>query len=316
MSHAIERNKDGTYSMAWAGETPWHGLGKKVSPDLSAKQMLKAAKLDWKVEQRPLFYRDNKGEYLATTHTALVRSTDSALLTYVDENWNPLQNSEAFDFFHEFVERGDMEMHTAGSLLGGKIVWGLAKIKNSFSVFGKDQVDNYLLFSNPHKYGKSIDIRTTSVRVVCNNTITMALQGKSNNQIARISHRGQFDPEVVKATLGIVTEKHNQLKKASEFLAKKKAKIDQVKLFMQHIFPGRGDELSRNAKMAMGILDQQPGADLFPGTWYNALQAVTFMTSHEIGHGQDSRLWKQWFGETQTKGVEALNKAVEFAQAA
>lgn len=314
MGHAIERNKDGSYSMAWAGETPWHGLGTKVEANLSAKEMLKAAKLNWKVEKKPLYLNGKDGEQHVTTMTALVRSTDDAILDYVPDDWNPLQNSDAFQFFHDFVEKGDMEMHTAGSLHDGKMVWALAKIKNSFSVFGKDQVDNYLLFSNPHRYGKSIDVRTTSIRVVCNNTITMALSGKSNNQIARVSHRREFDADLVKATLGIVAQKHQKLKEASEFLATKKITDEQLKEFMMTVFPGRHEnEPSRNAAIGMGILNQTPGADLFPDTWYNAVQAVTFMTTHDIGYQQDSRLWNQWFGASQATGVKAFETAVEMA---
>lgn len=314
MGHCIERKKDGSYSMAWAGETPWHGLGTKVKSNISAQKMMEAAGLDWEVEKVPLFRKDKHGKNHATTMTALVRSTDERVLDYVPEDWNPLQNSEAFDFFHDFVKKGDMEMHTAGSLHDGKMVWALAKIKNSFSVFGKDQVDNYLLFSNPHKFGKSIDVRTTSIRVVCNNTITMALSGKSNNQIARVTHKREFDPELVKATLGIVTAKHQKLKEASEFLATKRIKKDELEDFMKSVFPGRHkDEPSRNAAIGMGIVDMTPGADLFPDTWYNAVQAVTFMTTHDVGYKQDARLWSQWFGPNQATNVKALETALEMA---
>lgn len=315
MAHMIERKADGSYSHAYAGETPWHGLGTKVEANLSAAQMLAAAGIDWEVRKQPMFWKGPNQIQHATTMTALLRSTDDMVLDYVPETWNPLQNAEAFDFFHDFVEKGDMEMHTAGSLKDGQVVWGLAKIKNSFSVFGKDVVDNYILFSNPHKFGAAIDIRTTSIRVVCNNTITMALNGKSN-QVAKVSHRRKFDADEVKSTLGIVTEKHRRMKEASEFLASKEYTSDQLREFMTTVFPAGGSgkkEISMNAKKAMGIIDQQPGADIFPGTWYNALQAVTFLTSHDMGHQNDSRLYNQWFGKAQAIGVNALNTAVEMA---
>lgn len=75
-------------------------------------------------------------------------------------------------------------MHTAGSLKGGQQVWALAKIKESFDVFGDDTVESYLLFSNPHQYGKSINVRFTPVRVVCNNTLTMSLESKADRAVA------------------------------------------------------------------------------------------------------------------------------------
>ena len=119
MAHEIEINENGTVSMAYAGETPWHGLGKRVPNDLSPEQMLVAANLDWTVERRPLFFEDAKGNRVLTQSTVLVRSTDEKVLTVVSDKWNPVQNIDAFNFFNEFVHAGDIEMHTAGSLKGG-----------------------------------------------------------------------------------------------------------------------------------------------------------------------------------------------------
>jgi phage/plasmid-like protein (TIGR03299 family) len=161
-------------TMAYAGEVPWHGLGTPVPSDLTPDQMLEKAGLNWEVEKVPAYANVN-GEQVEVGKSALVRTSDNRVLDVVGNDWNPLQNADAFDFFNDFVMAGDMDMHTAGSLLGGKRVWALAKVKDSFELFGgKDRVDNYLLFSNPHEYGMSIDIRMTPVRVVCNNTLTVS----------------------------------------------------------------------------------------------------------------------------------------------
>jgi hypothetical protein len=80
----------------------------------------------------------------------------------VKENWVPVQNSDAFEFFREFCDAGDMEMHTAGSLQDGKRVWGLAKVKDDFTINGTDRVDSYLLLTNPHMYGRAVDIIHTN----------------------------------------------------------------------------------------------------------------------------------------------------------
>ncbi len=81
------------------------------------------------------------------------------ILTNVGGDWNPVQNADAFEFFSEYVLAGDMEMNTAGSLKGGRNVFALAKVKESFDILGSDQVDSYLLFSNPHEYGKAVDVQ-------------------------------------------------------------------------------------------------------------------------------------------------------------
>ena len=160
MAHLVE-------TMAYAGETPWHGLGQRVPGDLTPAQMLTSAGLDWSVDKIQSFVNIN-GKQVYTGKDALVRSSDGRILDVVSQDWNPLQNEEAFEFFNDFVCSGDMEMHTAGSLKHGQIVWALAKVKESFDVFGGDQVDSYLLFTLPHKFGQSIDVRFTPIRVVCN----------------------------------------------------------------------------------------------------------------------------------------------------
>ena len=182
---------NGEASMAYVGETPWHGLGKKVPNDISPEQMLVTAGLDWQVVKKPLFYQDSEGKTKATNKVAIVRDTDDKLMTVVSKEWNPVQNLEAFKFFDDFVKGGDMEMHTAGSLRDGKMVWAMAQIKDSFELFGGDKVDGYLLFSNPHEFGRSIDIRFTPIRVVCNNTLSFALEQEANHFV-KLSHRQEF----------------------------------------------------------------------------------------------------------------------------
>ena len=121
-------------TMAYAGEVPWHGLGVPVSNDLTPAQMMKKAGLDWRVEEVES-YIDFNGKKIPTGQKSLVRETDGRLLTNVGEKWNPCQNETAFEFFHEYVMAGDMEMNTAGSLRDGKMVWALAKVKESFDLF-------------------------------------------------------------------------------------------------------------------------------------------------------------------------------------
>jgi len=237
MAHMVE-------TMAYAGETPWHGLGKPVPADLSPWQMLDAAGLDWKVEKIPAF-STIKGKQVYTGKDALVRSTDGRILDVVSQDWNPLQNEEAFEFFNDFVHSGDMEMHTAGSLKNGQIVWALAKVKESFDVFNGDQVDSFLLFTLPHKFGQSIDVRFTPIRVVCNNTLTLSLSSKQDNMV-KVSHRRQFDGDEVKQMLGIASDKLAKYKEMAKFLGSKKYKHESVIQYFDRIFPVNAYGRSKN----------------------------------------------------------------------
>ena len=316
MAHMIE-------TMAYAGETPWHGLGVHVPSDLSPAQMLEKANLDWTVEKVPAFANVG-GKQTSVGWSALVRSSDESILSVVSNDWNPVQNHEAFEFFHEYCAAGDMEMHTAGSLRDGQIVWVLAKIKESFELFKGDQVDSYLLFTNPHKFGQSIDVRFTPIRVVCNNTLTLSLSEKADRMVKK-SHRTEFDAAQVKEQLGIATNKLAKYKEMAQFLGSKRYNDTNLKEYFNRIFPvlaynkekgPQRKDLSKSATRALEIIGTQPGAQYAEGSWWQAFNAVTYLTDHEIGRTADSRLQSAWFGANKNLKIKALETAVEMAELA
>lgn len=316
MAHEVE-------TMAYAGEKPWHGLGVPVSNDLTPQQMQTKAGLDWEVTKEDLYISDGQ---TVPGKKALVRSSDGTIFDVVGNDWNPIQNDDAFAFFNEYVAAGDVEMETAGSLKGGRNVFALAKVKESFSILGDDQVDSYLLFSNPHEYGKAIDIRFTPVRVVCNNTLTFSLQAASKNFV-KLNHRTTFNPDLVKEQMGLASEKFAMYKDMAEFLSTKKFSVDSLVKYYNDVFPhtyanSREKEvktvqdLTKNGKQAMDVLYTQPGANFGEGTWWQALNSVTYLTDHVMGKNAESRMQSSWFGQNQARKVRAVNKAVEYANAA
>jgi phage/plasmid-like protein (TIGR03299 family) len=320
MSHEIEII-NGMAQMAYTGAVPWHGLGKEVPADLTPEQMLEAAGLNWEVQKFPTFAildENDPDSVIETGQSALIRTKDKKLLDVVSDDWNPVQNAEAFDFFNEFVMAGDMEMHTAGSLKGGQIVWGLAKIKDSFELFKGDQIDSYLLFSNFHKYGFSTDVRFTPIRVVCNKTHTLSLSSKVE-RMAKISHRKQFVASDVKDMLGIATDKLQKYKEMAQFLGSKKAKTESIVEYFERIFPlanATEGKRSKNANIALGIIDTQPGSEYAQGSWWQPFNAVTFMTDHVLGRTADTRMQSAWYGYNKGLKTKALELAVEMAEAA
>ena len=311
MAHMVE-------TMAYAGETPWHGLGVSVHNDLTPDQMLVKAGLDWTVNKVPS-YVNIGGQEIATGQQALVRSSDNSILSMVSDDWNPCQNHEAFEFFNDFVMEGNMEMHTAGSLKQGKNVWALAKVKDSFEILGGDKVDSYLLFSNPHEYGRCIDIRFTPVRVVCNNTLTLSLAGKTDLMV-RLNHRSKFDPDMVKKTLGIAQTKMGTYKEMAEFLASRAYTTESVTNYLKEVFPSLTKKdnsiMSRPATQAFEVLETQPGAEFGKNSFWQAFNATTYVVDHVLGHSQETRLQSAWFGDNRKRKLIALEKAVEFAVAA
>ena len=312
MAHMVE-------TMAYAGEVPWHGLGVRVPADLSPQQMLEKANLDWTVRKVPA-YADVAGERVAVGRSALVRDSDDSILDVVSDDWNVLQNAEAFEFFHDFVANGDMEMHTAGSLRDGQLVWALAKVNDGFELFKGDQVDSYLLFSNPHRYGWSIDVRFTPIRVVCNNTLTLSLNTSSKNFV-KVSHRRQFDGDMVKETLGIAKEKLATYREMAQFLGGKRYTAPKLVEYFKNVFPVTGGpekkkEMSISASKALDVIHTQPGATFAEGSYWQAFNAVTYMVDHKLGRSQDNRLTSAWFGQGKKVKADALELAVQMAEAA
>lgn len=319
MAHELEE-VNGVVQMAYAGDEPWHGLATKVSPDLTPDQMLKAAGLDWKVAKVPMFAdRGNKTKRIAIPgQQALVRNRDDKVLTIVGSGWQPMQNHDAFNFFNDFIGAGDMEMHTAGSLKGGKIVWALAKVKESFELFdGRDRIDSYLLFTNPHEFGRSIDVRFTPIRVVCNNTLTLSLDTASKS-MAKVSHKRPFNADEVKQTLGIAHEKLEKYKEAAEFLASKSYTADSMIEYFTKVFPkvNKAAGLSRNGEIAKDAVSLQPGADLGEGSFWQLFNSVSYVIDHKLCETPDTRLTSAWYGPNKDRKAAAFNLAVQMAEAA
>lgn len=316
MSHEVE-------TMAYAGETPWHGLGVRVPADLSPEQMLEKAGLNWEVEKKELYFYGDDDEYTypAPGKQALVRTSDNTVLDIVGEDWNPLQNSDAFEFFNDFVVSGDMEMHTAGSLMDGRRVWALAKVNDAFEVFKNDVIEQYLLFSNPHTYGMTIDVRMTPIRVVCNNTLTLSLSRQSNRMV-KVNHRRAFDADLVKETLGVAKEKLDTYKEAAKFLGSKKYKNETLMEYFDRVFPLNSNKerdekkYSRNAKLGAEIIHTQPGHEYGAGTWWQAFNTVTYMMDHIVGRTGDTRMTSSWFGAGKKAKENALTAALEMAEVA
>lgn len=313
-------------SVAYHGQTPWYGWGTRVPDDLSIDQMLIAAELDWEVEKRRLKTLGQDEWIDVPDRYALVRSSDDRVLDVVGKSYVPSQNAEVFEFFREFLDAGQATLETAGSLMGGRLVWCLAKLRGGDFNMGPDEMKGYVLLASPHWLGKSDIIKPTSVRTVCWNTITMALQEEVASEF-RHAHRSEFNAEVIqnaKETLGLATEQLHEHYVACQKL--KRFRItDQMleELLLPVVAPKfdpegavspPADELvyPRNWRMIEDAYRTAPGAD--PGTAWGALNAITFWADHMAGRKQENRLHAAWMGSTAKIKDRAMKVLVEAAR--
>lgn len=318
-------------TMSFTGATPWHGLGFKVGNNLSPAQMLKAAKIDWTVSKRPMYFQkaDGESEYIKGEF-ALVRDSDETFLSAVGSTWKPVQNDASIEFFKKFVVAGHMTMETAGSLQNGKYVWALAKIGADFTLGKEDEVKGYLLMSNPHVHGKSRLYQFTPIRVVCWNTLNFALGAglKGNAGAFRMSHATEFNDDVkaqAEVALGLAKEQMAEFKVAATLLSKKKAKPEAVEEYFCEVLQfdpknavKNKDESIREPKMLSlfrTALTHAPGQQMPTalGTWWGPINAVTNVVDFQIGRDRGASLRTAWMGQKSSLKRRAFDLAIKAA---
>jgi len=340
MAHNIE-------TMAWANDEPWHGLGVKVEDSLTPLQMLEAAELDWTVSKRPSYtidspnWSDDVGLMQAEDTFHIVRDSDNTILSHCGKGYIPIQNEKVFEFFKRFTEAGHMTMETAGSLRDGKEIWGLAKISNDFELAGGDEIKGYLLINQPHVAGKSMTIKLTPIRVVCNNTLTMALE--AGGPQFRMPHIRAFDDDVVQKAeeaLGLSDSKMQEFQQYATTLSKAKAKhsdvidyvseIYQPDMLMQYKLEEKlraegkavgiqeplAEKLNKFPTLAMEGYYNSPGANLKSAkdTWWGAFNAVTYVEDHlRTSQVKGNALHSAWFGAGANRKAKALDMALSRA---
>ena len=307
-------------TMAYAGQVPWHGLGHKVGKDVTPEQMELVAGLDWKVNKVPFHNPMTKSD--SEDFFVLIRDKDGKELSPCGHSYIPVQNRQALGFFKKFTDSGDMTLETAGSLDGGRRIFVLAKTSESFSIKGKDKVDSYLLCYHPHIWGQSLKIMWTPIRVVCSNTLMMALDGKSSE--FRMPHIREFDGDVqfkAEQALGLAHDKMETFKEQANLLASKEfTDKDLWKYWILLFQPSLKNEpnptpemFSRTLETLSSLIHTQPGSTVAKNTWWQALNAVTYYLDHESGRSRDATMTSVWLGQKAALKRRALESAVKFA---
>lgn len=323
--------------MAYAksGSRPWHGLGNPVDDTLTPEQIGKAAGLDWTVSKRRILFEGANGTPAIPLKNrfVLARDTDDQQLSIVSSVYKPVQNATALKFFKRFCEAGHMKMETAGSLEGGRYIWALAKIAKGFKLGKNDNVESYLLLCQPHVVNRSFLIQTTAIRVVCWNTLTYALGSnlKGSASAFRMPHSTEFTPAVAaraEQALGLAAAQMDEFHEAATLLASKQASAAATENFFCDVLSFDPEEAMRvaekervkfqepaNLLQFRHALNFAPGQDLATarGTWWGAVNAVTYVVDHAIGRNRDTALSSAWLGERAGMKRKAVNLALDRA---
>ena len=265
------------------GRPLWQGLGVECSTAPDSATALKMSGLDWTVDPKPITLL-GENEPIPNAK-ANVRSSDGKVLGLVTDRYKVVQNKDAFAFTDELLGGGDIRYETAGSLASGKRVWMLAKM-DSTEICG-DEIEPYLLFTNSHDGTGSVKVCMTPIRVICQNTLTMALRQASRTWSVR--HLGDINSKLVEAqnTLFNANQYLENLKEESEKATEIVIARPEFIAYLNAMFPitekasERQKANNERAKQTLAnIYDSKEDIRKFNGTLYGVINAVADFMPH------------------------------------
>ena len=268
-------------SMMYVREVPWHGLGTKVNEAPTSKEAIKLAELDWNVN--PTVIYDANGKEISG-YKANMRDSDQSILGIVSDRYQIVQNSEAFEFTDSLLDEG-VVYETAGSLRDGKQIWLLAKMPRT-TILG-DDVDPYLCFTNSFDGSGAVRVCATPIRVVCNNTLNLALETTKRSWSTR--HIGDLAGKLhqAKETLGLAQEYMKKLDEDADRLANTKLSDAEIESIVSFIFPidyikDTKRKIENTNKMRNDFMTcyMMPDIAQYRNTAYGLVNAASDMAGH------------------------------------
>lgn len=301
MAHMIDETS-GAAAIAFVGTTPWHGLGQALTAGADIATWTREARLDYTVLESPVLYRTAAASEpeLFKGRKVLHRSDTGGALAVVSDGYHVVQPAEVMGFFERLVGLGGFQLETAGALSYGRRVWALASVGEGADVVDGDVVKPYLLLGTSYDGTMATVAKFTTIRVVCNNTITAALNDTQGT--VRVLHSERFDPEAVRLELGIVANNWERFLVQSRQLAKVEMSAIEADSFVAELLKpyhsGRLDVTeSRAFKRIRALFDGASiGNELAGASRWGMLNAVTELVDHERGRSDNTRLESAWFG--------------------
>lgn len=318
MAHLIEQ-------IAWVGATPWHGLGNQLPPHQPIEVWLQQAGMDWQICEAPVCFmadnaNDSRAILRAPDNKVLYRSDTYAPLSVVSQRFKVVQPQEILEFYRDLTALSGFELESAGSLAGGRKVWALAKTGQSTALRGNDVSHAYVLLATACDGTLATTAQFTSIRVVCNNTLSVALEGGVN--AVKVPHHSTFDAQAVKTQLGISVKSWDAFMVRMKALSERRVNAAEAAAYFNHVFSRQtkdGLHLTSERAMAKAMAlfaGQGKGAELASskGTAYGLLNAVTQYVDHERrAKSPGSRLDSAWFGQGAAVKDRALAQALQLA---
>ncbi|MDH2626042.1 DUF932 domain-containing protein [Acinetobacter baumannii] len=341
MAHQVE-------TMAFVGQTPWHGLGNQLPQNQPIEVWAQQAGMDWRIESSNVSYmaKSERGQSIIMPYEeqrVLYRSDTHAPLSVVSQRYQEVQPMEILNFYKDLTEQSGFELETAGILKGGRKFWALARTGQSAVLKGKDVSNGYILLATACDGTLATTAQFTSVRVVCNNTLSIAIRGQNSGEgVVKVPHSTKFDAEKIKQQLGISIKTWDEHTYEMKQLSQRKvtqqeavayfdavfnnttmSATDQEESIIQYYLKAASMDKKSNSKSepngramskAMEMFNGQGrGAELSSAkdTAYGLLCSITEYIDHERrAMSRDHRLNSAWFGMGATIKQRGLQQAL------
>ena len=340
MAHQLEQ-------MAYIGDTPWHGLGNQLTQNQPIEIWAQQAGMDWRIESSDVSYmaQNERGQSIIMPYEeqrVLYRSDTHAPLSVVSQRYQEVQPMEILEFYRDLTEQSGFELETAGVLKGGKKFWALARTGQSTALKGKDVSNGYILLATACDGTLATTAQFTNIRVVCNNTLAIALRGQNSSAgVVKVPHSTKFDADKVKQQLGISVRAWDEHMYEMKQLTQRKVTQGEAAAYFDAVFnntsmsvadqeeniiqfyrnmatPTPAKEKSEpNGRSMTKVMDmfngQGRGAELSSAkdTAYGLLCSITEFADHERrAMSTDHRLDSAWFGAGAALKQRGLEQAL------
>lgn len=318
MAHLLEQ-------MAYVGAPPWHGLGNQLSANEPIEFWAKQAGMDWRIREAPVhFLTGNVGSINSIEsfpeNKVLFRSDTNTPLSVVSQRYKVVQPAEILEFYRDLTEVSGFELETAGVLKGGRKIWALARTGQSSTLKGNDVTNAYVLLATACDGTLATTAQFTSIRVVCNNTLAVALAGSSG--AVKVKHSTSFDPLLVKRQLGISVATWDSFMYGMKTLSERSVTSSEAAAYIRRVFSGpqaalaNANERGMNKVLAL-FNGHGKGAELesSKGTAFGLLNSITEFVDHERrARSPDYRLESAWFGQGAALKEKALGIALQLVE--
>ena len=283
----------------------------------ASREALQIAGLDWKVFQEPIY---TAGKEPIQGFKVNVRDIDRKVLGVVSDRYKIVQNQEAFSFTDELLGEG-VRYETAGSLQNGRKVWLLARMPHEYIISG-ERITPYLVFFNSHDGSGAIKAALTPIRVVCQNTLNLALSTAKRSW--SMIHTGNIQGKIQEArdTLFMAEKYMDSLGKEFENLRKKKLSDKQVQEYIEILLPiedGSTPQQIRNMKrlredLKLRYFDAPDLKDVGNNS-YRFVNAVSDFATHGNPLRRTANYRENLFART-VEGNPLIDKAYQMVSAA